>query len=40
MFLDYTYGLDRIYTREEIEQAKTSPSFEREIQPKVLGQDW
>ena len=28
LFLDYTYGLDRIYTREEIEQAKASPSFE------------
>jgi hypothetical protein len=27
--LDYTYGLDRIYTREEIEKAKQSPSFER-----------
>jgi hypothetical protein len=30
LFLDYTYGLDRIYTREEIEKAKASPSFERE----------
>ena len=30
LFLDYTYGLDKIYTREEIEQAKASPSFERE----------
>ena len=28
--LDYTYGLDRINTRVEIEKAKTSPSFERE----------
>ena len=37
LFLDYTYGLDRIYTREEIEKAKASPSFEREIQPQVLG---
>ena len=27
LFLDYTYGLDRIYTREEIEKAKQSPSF-------------
>ena len=27
---DYTYGLDRIYTRQEIEQAKASPSFEQE----------
>jgi late competence protein required for DNA uptake (superfamily II DNA/RNA helicase) len=30
LFLDYTYGLDKIYTREEIEKAKASPSFERE----------
>ena len=35
--LDYTYGLDRIYTREEIEKAKTSPSFEREYNLKYLG---
>ncbi len=27
--LDYTYGLDKIYYREEIEKAKASPSFER-----------
>ena len=25
LFLDYTYGLDRIYTREEIEKAKLHP---------------
>jgi hypothetical protein len=37
LFLDYTYGLDRIYTREEIEKAKTSPSFEREYNLKYLG---
>jgi hypothetical protein len=30
IFLDYTYGLDKIYTREEIEKAKQSPPFERE----------
>jgi hypothetical protein len=30
ILLDYTYGLDRIYTREEIDAAKASPSFERE----------
>jgi hypothetical protein len=30
LLLDYTYGLDRIYTREEIEKAKASPSFERD----------
>ena len=35
--LDYTYGLDRIYTRVEIEKAKASPSFEREVQPRVPG---
>jgi hypothetical protein len=30
LLLDYTYRHDRICTREEIEQAKASPSFERE----------
>lgn len=30
IFLDYTYGLDKMYTKEEIEKAKQSPSFERE----------
>ena len=35
--LDYTYGLDKIYTREEIEKAKISPSFEREYNLKYLG---
>jgi hypothetical protein len=30
LFLDYTYGLDTIYSRDEIDKAKTSPSFERE----------
>jgi hypothetical protein len=37
IFLDYTYGLDRIYTRAEIEKAKASPSFEREYNLKYLG---
>ena len=37
MFLDYTYGLDRIYTSEEIALAKHSPSFEREYNLKYLG---
>ena len=34
--MDYRYGLDRIYTREEIEKAKASPSFEREANLKYL----
>ena len=37
LFLDYTYGLNRIYTKEEIEKAKASPSFEREYNLKYLG---
>ena len=37
ILLDYTYGLDKIYTREEIEKAKVSPSFEREYNLKYLG---
>jgi hypothetical protein len=37
LFLDYTYGLDNIYTREEIEKAKQSPSFQREYDLKYLG---
>jgi hypothetical protein len=37
LYLDYTYGLERIYTTEEIEKAKTSPSFEREYNLKYLG---
>jgi hypothetical protein len=36
LLLDYSYGLDRIYTREEIEKAKASP-FEREYNLKYLG---
>lgn len=35
--LDYTYGLDKIYMSEEIEKAKSSPSFEREYNLKYLG---
>src|SRR5215208_6765324 len=27
ILMDYTYGLDKIYTKEEIEKAKVSPSF-------------
>jgi hypothetical protein len=37
IFMDYTYGLERIYTKEEIEKAKVSPSFEREYNLKYLG---
>jgi hypothetical protein len=37
LFLDYTYGIGKIYTAEEIEQAKRSPSFEREYNLKYLG---
>jgi hypothetical protein len=37
IFLDYTYGIGKIYTREEIEKAKQSPSFERGYKLKYLG---
>jgi hypothetical protein len=37
IFLDYTYGLDKIYTRSEIEKAKQSPSFPREYELQYLG---
>ena len=37
LYFDYTYGLDRIYARGEIEKAKASPSFEREYNLKYLG---
>jgi len=37
LFLDYTYGLDKIYTRVEIALAQKSPSFEREYNLKYLG---
>ena len=37
MFLDYTYGLGKIYTAEEIAATKASPSFEREYNLKYLG---
>jgi hypothetical protein len=37
IFLDYTYGIGKIYTQEEIEKAKQSPSFEREFNLKYLG---
>ena len=35
--MDYTYGLDKIYTREEIDKAKKSPSFGREYDLQYLG---
>ena len=35
--LDYTYGLGKIYTAEEIQKARQSPSFDREYDLKYLG---
>jgi hypothetical protein len=35
--MDYTYGLDRIYTRQEIDKAKQSPAFGREYDLQYLG---
>ena len=37
LYLDYTYGLNKIYTLEELEKAKRSPSFEREYDLKYTG---
>ena len=37
MALDYTYGLGKIYTDEEIANAKLSPSFPREYQLQYQG---
>ena len=37
LFMDYTYGIGKIYTAQEIEKAKQSPSFEREYNLKYLG---
>ena len=37
LFLDYSYGLGKIYSVNEIEKAKQSPSFEREYNLKYLG---
>src|SRR5919202_2931196 len=34
---DYTYGIGKIYTAEEIEKVKQSPSFERGYNLKYLG---
>ena len=37
LFMDYTYGIDKIYTREEIEKAKKSISFSREMDLQFQG---
>jgi hypothetical protein len=37
ILLDYTYGIGKIYTADEIEKAKQSPAFEREYNLKYLG---
>jgi hypothetical protein len=37
IFLDYTYGIGKIYTQEEIDKARQSPSFDREYDLKYLG---
>ncbi len=37
LFLDYTYGIDKIYSREGIALAQKSPSFESEYNLKYLG---
>jgi hypothetical protein len=37
IFLDYTLGIGKICTAEEIERAKQSPSFEREYNLKYQG---
>jgi hypothetical protein len=38
LFFDYTVGLGKIYTKEEIEKARESPGFEREYNLKYIGQ--
>ena len=37
VFLDYTYGVDKIYTKQEIDNARMSPSFPREYELKYQG---
>ena len=37
LFMDYTYGLNRIYSPADIEKAKKSPSWEREYCLKFSG---
>ena len=36
-FLDYLWGVGKIYTKEEIDKAKLSPSFPREYELQYLG---
>ena len=38
--LDYTYGINTIYTGEDLEKARLSPSFEREYNLAYLGGGW
>ena len=35
--MDYTYGIGKIYSKEEIDKVRQSPSFEREYNLKYLG---
>lgn len=35
--MDYTYAIGKIYSKEEIDKARQSPSFEREYNLKYLG---
>ena len=37
VFLDYTYGVGKIYTKEEIDKIKNSRSFDREFNLKFVG---
>ena len=37
MLLDYSFGINKIYTAAEIEEARKSPSFEREYNLQYLG---
>ena len=39
LFMDYTYGIGKIYTAEEIDKAKQSPSFDREYDLIYLGKN-
>ena len=40
LFLDYTYGLDKIYSKAEIEKAKASPFIWKRVLSKVSGPYW